>query len=44
VNYTFDKGSRLGSVSDWANRLTSYQYTPDGSLKQVTNVNGTTAT
>ncbi len=44
VTYTFDKADRLGSFQDWAGRTTSYQYFPDGSLKQVTNVNGTTAT
>ena len=43
VTYTFDKASRLTSLLDWASRLTGYEYNPDGSLKSVTNFNGTTA-
>ncbi len=43
VTYTFNKGSQLASLADWANRSTSYQFNPDGSLKLATNVNNTTA-
>ncbi|MDQ5826392.1 MAG: DUF6531 domain-containing protein [Chloroflexota bacterium] len=41
VVYTFDKGSRMASLKDWANRLVSYSYFADGSLRIVANPNGT---
>jgi len=43
VSYSLDKASRLESLVDWAERSTSYQYFPDGSLKSVANVNSTSA-
>ncbi|MBI4494022.1 MAG: hypothetical protein HY690_14630 [Chloroflexi bacterium] len=43
VSYSFDQGSRLSSLSDWASRTTSYQYRPDGKLQTATNPNTTAA-
>jgi YD repeat-containing protein len=55
VAYSFDKASQLAWLADWAApanpsctptptaRTTCYQYFPDSHLKQVTNLNGTTA-
>lgn len=44
VTYAFDKAFRLTAVTDWASRVTSYAYQPDGALQTQTNVNGTVGT
>jgi RHS repeat-associated protein len=41
VTYALDKTGRLQSLTDWASRLTSYTYWPDGSLATATAPNGT---
>ena len=44
MTYSYDQAGRLQSLTDWANRTTSYTYFPDGNLKTATNVDGSTAT
>lgn len=44
VDYAFNKAGRLASATDWANRVTTFQYEANGALKQQINHNGTQAT
>jgi RHS repeat-associated protein len=41
LTYNINKAGRVASLSDWAGRLTSYEYFPNGQLQKVTNVNAT---
>ncbi|MCC6627692.1 MAG: hypothetical protein IT340_09855 [Chloroflexi bacterium] len=41
VTYDFDEAGRLWKLTDWAGRVTGYQYHADSLPKVTTNVNGT---
>jgi RHS repeat-associated protein len=43
VTYTYNKGSQLGSLQDWAGRSVAYMYWPDGLVKSAANPDASSA-
>jgi len=41
VSYAYDSNNRLTTVTDWANRVTSFTYDLAGRVTSITRPNGT---